>query len=521
MSAKLLKIRDRDIQLKGGVFAGQGGFGCAYSPPLLSDDPSKLGKIMLGEQLANNEYLSYEIVKKIDPEGKFGVYATDFKEISEPQEKRDDLVRTAGGWEELQKCYALKDTLVNLKDAKKPVQSLWQITMPKAAGDVYKLLLPFNNQPCSVSRLVFHMKALRNLYLGLNQMHAAKVCHLDIKEPNTVVFGTVEDPIKYKYIDFGLAMTYSELAVYKATQSRHHLSRKYSYYPIVTNMAWTPYENEWVDYFTFPLDAEIDNFVSQDDTYPRLKITRSSIIQDHQNVMKTYGSNPNLVYNRVATAIAADVFGLAHVTAWVYRMLAHVVFDEEDITMTFTPKKTTHHAIDELRPVSNVLADLLSDMMHMRVTAGSELLERYDAVVSMLEEFVAREEMQRVAAARSIFAAVSPKPPPLLIKATPDVLLKVATQKDDKPPPVLDSPVRDFYAAIQMLREPPQQIADVAAVRAAAAQERAAAARERAEAVRADAIRSAQEELDKLTTRRAKAQNTFALESKKRKADWQ
>lgn len=149
LSAKLLKIRDRDIQLKGGVFAGQGGFGCAYSPPLLSDDPSKLGKIMLGEQLAKNEYLSYEIVKKIDPEGQFGVYATDFKEISEPQEKRDDLVRTAGGWEELQKCYALKDTLVNLKDAKKPVQSLWQITMPKAAGDVYNLLLPFHNQPCS------------------------------------------------------------------------------------------------------------------------------------------------------------------------------------------------------------------------------------------------------------------------------------------------------------------------------------------------------------------------------------
>lgn len=381
LSAKLLRLRDRDLKLRGGAFVKKGGFGCTYSPPVLSRDPAMLGKIIEGEELAVKEYNSYEKVKRVDPSGDYGVYAQSLERIDVGR-NHEDVIDSAGGKDNVDKCPALQTAVY------RELIPIWQITMPKAAGDVLDVLLPFASKPCHLSILVFHMIRLRNLYTGLVYMHKANICHLDIKDINAVIFGTAEEPKSYKYIDFGLSKTFDELASYSSQSKPHHLVWNYFSYPILTNLIWAAKNGEWVDYFSPAVEpglqamyAKNPFLLAQESRHPRLKVTFASLKQDNQNLIKTYECQ-NLQEKRVAAARATDVFGLAQLTASVFRLLAHYVFEEQDESFQFTAKQTNKFALETLLPTANLLGALLSDMMHMRIKDSEVLVQRYDAVVT-------------------------------------------------------------------------------------------------------------------------------------------
>ena len=398
LSVKLLKVRERDRWLRGGVFVGKGGFGCTYSPPLLSDDPTMIGKVIEGTQNAEDEHHGYETMELADLAGHYTVPPTDFVEL---QMNARELHSTAGGRFEVEKCGLLYNRLY--KDSKTP---LWQITMPKADGDVFSLLKPYESQPCDPRRLLLNMKCLRNLYRGLVKIHEATVCHLDVKDLNAVVFGTVDNPFQYKYIDFGLSQTFKELSEHRSDQGLHQLSRNYQAYPYLANVLWTPLENNWVDYFAAEYKEELNKFIERrQERENRLKVTRASLEQDLRNLDAVYGCR-NAEQRRIAVARATDVYGLAQVTITVFQLLARIGFVENDYSATFKFGSRTPEdlAVHSLIPVAALLAKLLSDMMHMRIGDGQELVRRYDEVLSLILQVITEQQVggQIAAAAQSI-----------------------------------------------------------------------------------------------------------------------
>jgi len=396
LSVKLLEMRARDRQLKGGVFIGKGAYGCAFSPPLQSLDPTMLGKVIAGDKEASEEYKAYGLVKQADPQGKYGVYATGLEKLRVDNR----LIETAGGIDEVNKCPPVSNAVFRPQ----PSLSLWQILMPKATGNILQLLHPYSFNPCNLSRLAQNMVRLRNLYVGLVHMHNAAVCHLDIKDINVIMFGTVDLPREYKYIDFGLAQSYVEIANRKAYNS-HHLSLRYYIYPFLANLLWTPEDDQWVDNFSIQMQPIKEKYYRQNpqlleqDPYVKnmqMRNTYASIKQDNDNLKNTYNCI-SLQQRRVAVARATDVFGLAYVTGMVFEKLAHFGYKENDNSMQFILKKLNERALDSLVPAGALLGTLLSDMVHMRIKDTNVLVDRFDQVLNLILALIPEREFANLA----------------------------------------------------------------------------------------------------------------------------
>jgi len=137
----------------------------------------------------------------------------------------------------------------------------------------------------------------------------------------------------------------------------------------------------------------------------RLKVTRSSLEQDLRNLDAVYGCR-NAEQRRIAVARATDVYGLAQVTITVFQLLARIGFVENDYSATFKFGSRTPEdlAVHSLIPVAALLAKLLSDMMHMRIGDGQELVWRYDEILSLILQVITERQVgeQIAAAAQSI-----------------------------------------------------------------------------------------------------------------------
>ena len=103
-----------------------------------------------------------------------------------------------------------------------------------------------------------------------------------------------------------------------------------------------------------------------------------SVVIDHKNMLITYGTKKTAAAARLAAARAADVFGVALITAFVYSSLTQASIDDESI------KPADQDTALVLREVSEKLHYLILDMVHIKVNTDT-LLARFDNVLKQLD----------------------------------------------------------------------------------------------------------------------------------------
>jgi serine/threonine protein kinase len=184
----------------GGKYIGRGTFGCTFRPAVRckthkNRNKNAIAKIMSPGE-ANSEYKLTQHLQAIDPEQLYTLYPY---KICEPELNAINLENSQG------KCRNILNTPVKkaifLKDGGENLEML----LAKAPKG------PFNKLHRSVFR------ALQNLFIGLEHLHAQDFVHLDIKVANIVCklvegsewryFGLYIGKPTYvmKYIDFGLS----------------------------------------------------------------------------------------------------------------------------------------------------------------------------------------------------------------------------------------------------------------------------------------------------------------------------
>ena len=410
---KLVERRDRDRKsLRGGDYVFRGSYGCTFGPPVGEEGAGapggsdRLGKVM-NKTNAEHEYAIHQRMKAA------AFYAQDwgvFADTPPARVKRDDAVRTAGGVAQITQCPLLKEWLDNPAPA--PEDHLYQITMKKALGDL-SVLDKYCKQPPTVANLQHHMRRLSNLYSGVQRMHAARMCHLDIKVNNVVLFGqSTDDPTTYKFIDFGMAKTFDEILSttpaqqYQDDPASTSLNLRYFVYPLVANVRWTAVvtatggkgllpnyvflDNPFRDHRKFVVDKLVP-LLKQKTVYdawwlPKFK-SWSVMDVDDKSMCATYGSGAGGGEARLAAARATDVFALAQVTAFVFACMAHVVFTEDDAGNVKFEAAPEQEVIGGMLPgvqnVATALGVLLSDMIHMRI-ADKDVYDRYEAVYALM-----------------------------------------------------------------------------------------------------------------------------------------
>ncbi|NBP66078.1 MAG: hypothetical protein EBU66_15630, partial [Bacteroidetes bacterium] len=173
---------------KGGEFIASGTYGCVFAPPIKCNrKPSKLpkenvvGKVYSDDEEIKEERKSYEIMKKIDPKGKFSLPFYGVCKLNIKNAVLSDKIDKCGHIESFKKDYQqLLSEFggLELKNAMKTVE-------------LYDLI-----------------PAFYELFKGLDVMIKAGYCHKDIKGPN-ILYNL--DTKKIVFADYGMLMKIKDL----------------------------------------------------------------------------------------------------------------------------------------------------------------------------------------------------------------------------------------------------------------------------------------------------------------------
>jgi len=198
----LKKVMTRKKARKGGKYIGHGAYGCTFRPAVrcktnTDREKNAISKIMHPKN-AQDEYKLVPILQKIDPDQRFTLYPY---KMCEPQLDATNLNATYYKGE----CKGiLKQPILKAIFIKDGGENLWSVFQRIDAGPLNKL-----------HRSVF--RALQNLFMGVEHLHANNFVHLDIKLGNIVCkiisgeesrwFGFKVGKPTYlmKLIDFGLS----------------------------------------------------------------------------------------------------------------------------------------------------------------------------------------------------------------------------------------------------------------------------------------------------------------------------
>ena len=219
---------------------GEGTFGCLFLPPFPCENHDEseyeglVSKVLTLEE-ARNEFEIAKKLKSIDilesgtfgelnARYKYGVYALDmchfplndprqieaFYNVKKPCKGK--LIKKSMGEEE-------------------PYDYI--VHMEKAEGDLFYAFIQKNIlKNCKKIEIKNWIKCLKNVLMGLENMHKHNIYHFDIKEGNTLFFGTLKKPITCKLIDFGLT---------QEIKSSTFLSIKKWNIPIAFSEPWSYY----------------------------------------------------------------------------------------------------------------------------------------------------------------------------------------------------------------------------------------------------------------------------------------
>lgn len=179
----------------GGIKLGQGIQGCVISPPLGSKNKEEVGKLFfpLHSKNVNPAITEFDTGIKflrIDPHRKYGIYPT-----GEPETFSYDQYKNSN---DAMECFKGVEFL---KSKIKPV--ITQIKFPRIHGKTLYSL------PFYIPNDIFlkHVKAFLNLIDGFKLYFSKNYVHGDVHSNNIIYTGTYENPISYKFIDFGFAYT--------------------------------------------------------------------------------------------------------------------------------------------------------------------------------------------------------------------------------------------------------------------------------------------------------------------------
>ncbi len=461
----------RKGSLSAGFYAFHGSHGCAFTPPLAYEAVTpetaaagagagaaaaaargpdscptcgrglqgrsqklpperQIGKVMRYDA-AWAEYRQAHRVEKLDPSHLFGLYPDPPVRVLQ-----EEAASSAGGPDQLMLGMDV-DVVRALLDGEEPglphEARAYQLIMERAMGDLLVVLGPMRATAPALPQVRAHMHALRNLYAGLQHMHAQGICHLDIKPENCVVLGeSPSRPSAYKFIDFGLSKSFAELEAAPATPSRQViLNRLYSSYPAVAFAWWRsfpaggaasyrqrgeslesdsppppPPEGQHVAEFeddpfqtrsrSHTQEQRMDKTVELIQNFHRsarkecweplyrpynrdtLKLESEGMLQLYAESEKTAGNGQTQYGPRVVAARAADVFGLGRVTAFVYYCVAKITYSYS--ATRFKENPTWGHDPLNLQHVHAALGQLVFDMMHSRVRSD-QILARFDGVL--------------------------------------------------------------------------------------------------------------------------------------------
>jgi serine/threonine protein kinase len=183
---------------KGGVYKGQGTYGCVFNPAIKCSDeaarrPGTISKLLDPEE-ADKEFSQYYALKGIDPQQKYLLWPLRLCE-PEYQDPENNSSR----------CTISKNA------SKKPIDIRTiqpKVVLYKEGG------VDLDNIVITGANIIHLLTGLRNLFRGLAVLHAADMAHLDIKLGNIVA---LNDPVsgeyKIRFIDFGLTKHVGEMAV--------------------------------------------------------------------------------------------------------------------------------------------------------------------------------------------------------------------------------------------------------------------------------------------------------------------
>jgi serine/threonine protein kinase len=278
------KANTRKVR-KGGKYIGHGTYGCTFRPAVRCKtntvrEANAISKLMLPKD-AQDEYKLVPILQKIDPDQRFTLYPY---KICEPQLNAVNLNRTYYKGE----C----DALLKRPDKK-------AIFIKDGGEDLNKVFTriatgPFNKLHRSVFR------ALHNIFLGLEQLHANDFVHLDIKKDNIVCkiisgkelhwFGFLPGKPTYlmKLIDFGMSNTLDDAL------SKHKVPVDYLCWPFDLRFIFPNYTNGTIDislseYEKHLAEIQLHRYTAaQHFPYKLLKITSESPTVNDYKLIQDY-----------------------------------------------------------------------------------------------------------------------------------------------------------------------------------------------------------------------------------------
>lgn len=186
-----LGLKRRPSKIRGGSVLGHAGQGCIIHPTWSTTVPEHIkGKYItkiMSKVNSDSEYGVSNYLKKLDPDGLFGVYnegPRNCKETTLERLAREGIEVTDFGDYTHNKCFQIAQNILLKKD-----KQYCTITIPKFDSDVSKKL-PLNHYQI--------IDGLKNLWRGLAFYHNHNVVHNDIKKDNIAFSdGT------FKYFDWG------------------------------------------------------------------------------------------------------------------------------------------------------------------------------------------------------------------------------------------------------------------------------------------------------------------------------
>jgi hypothetical protein len=215
----------KTFSLWGGKYIASGAYGCVTNPPVkcmhhskrssnpIYDPETKIGKVFERSSSANDEKAMQEIIQTIDPKGKWTL----------PMHMLC-LVRDFSVKDEKHKCHLLQGS------ADKKGKFYHQLIYENGGKDLWKWAKMANNEKWSAVRkrnlFIKMCRALRPIFVGLNDLHKHKYLHMDLKPPNMLFDGK-----KLFVIDFGLMDKTEQVYALDNKHMTHILKYDYPYYP--------------------------------------------------------------------------------------------------------------------------------------------------------------------------------------------------------------------------------------------------------------------------------------------------
>jgi serine/threonine protein kinase len=279
-------------------FLGSGSYGCAFFPPLPSDqltyDESltQVSKLTTLDE-AKSEIANAKFFKMLDPEGRYGLYPYRYVKLAIPQDHE-----TAS---QIGRCTVTDNTdrLLFSPKYNSYSEDAVGLLLPQGDMDLYNYIekAPKNNR-------AFIIKTIENfieLCKGFKIFHTYGLYHLDIKTTNILV-----SQGRFKMIDFGLSKTVKRLEAQYASRGE---------VPPISTLSYTmyPFYNKALYSYNSGERGGVEDDKTSLAVIEKLLYRNATIFRDYNNAdtIRAIAENPRTPALVAWIAENTDTYSLA------------------------------------------------------------------------------------------------------------------------------------------------------------------------------------------------------------------